>query len=144
MKTIYVNEEKAPRQWWIVDAKDKVLGRVASAVASVLRGKNKAHYVPHQEIGDFVVVINADKIAVTGDKLQDKSYFFHSRYPGGMKERTLSELLRRRPEAPLEIAIRGMLPKNRLGRKLFKNVKVYSGERHPHQAQKPQILEIKE
>lgn len=144
MKTLYVKPAEAERQWHIIDASGKILGRVATEVASILRGKNKPHFVPHHELGDYVVVINADKIAVTGLKMSDKIYHDHTRFAGGMKDKTLAELLRRRPEAPLEIAIRGMLPKNRLGRKLFKNVKVYSGDRHPHAAQKPQVLEIKE
>lgn len=144
MKTLYVNPDKAPRNWWVIDAKDQVLGRVASAVASIVRGKHKPHFVPHQEVGDYVIVINAGKVAVTGDKAKDKVYHFHSRYPGGMKNFTFEALLKRRPEAPLEIAIRGMLPKNRLGRKLFQNVKVYPDERHPHAAQKPRVFEIKE
>ena len=144
MKTVYVNPEKAPRDWWLVDAKDKTLGRVAAEVAAVLRGKKKPHFVPHQEIGDYVVVINAGKVVVSGNKEQDKMYHFHSRFPGGMKNFSFAALLKRRPEAPLEIAIRGMLPKNRLGRKLFNNVKVYADEKHPHVAQKPRVLEIKE
>lgn len=144
MKTLYVKPAQATREWWIIDARDQILGRVASTVASILRGKFKPHFVPHQELGDYVIVINADKVVVSGNKGQDKMYHFHSRYPGGMKDFNFDALLKRRPVAPLEIAIRGMLPKNRLGRKLFGNVKVYAGEKHPHVAQKPQVFEIKE
>lgn len=144
MKTVYVSPEKVDRKWWLIDAKDQVLGKVAAEVARILRGKHKACFVPHQEIGDYVVVINADKVQVTGNKEQDKIYHFHSRYPGGLRSFPFKDLIRRRPVAPLEIAIRGMLPKNRLGRKLFKNVKVYAGDKHPHAAQKPQIHVIQE
>ncbi len=144
MKTLYVKPAQATREWWIIDAKDQVLGRVASTVASILKGKYKPYFVPHQELGDYVIVINADKVVVSGNKGQDKIYHFHSRYPGGMKNYSFDALLKRRPVAPLEIAIRGMLPKNRLGRKLFTNVKVYAGERHPHAAQKPRVYEFKE
>lgn len=144
MQTLYVKPKDFDRKWYIVDADGKNLGRVAAHVASVLRGKNKPHYVPHQECGDFVVIINADKIAVTGDKMNAKRYYRHSGFPGGIKSFALKDMLVRKPIYPLEAAIRGMLPKNRLGRKLFKNVKIYAGADHPHTAQQPQALEIRD
>ncbi len=144
MKTLYVKPAVAVRNWHIVDASGKILGRVAAEVAAILRGKNKPHFVPHHELGDYVVVINAAQIKVTGQKVTDKIYIDHTRFPGGIKSKTFGEMIKRKPVAPLEIAIRGMLPKNRLGRKLFNNVKVYSDGRHPHVAQKPQPMSIKE
>jgi large subunit ribosomal protein L13 len=126
----------------VVDAEGANLGRLAVKVASVLRGKNKPYYTPHQECGDYVVIINADKITVTGDKLDSKKYYRHSGYMGGLKETTLRDLMAKKPTAPVEKAIRGMLPKNRLGRKIFKNAKVYAGPNHPHGAQQPVALEI--
>lgn len=143
MDTIFVNPKDFDRKWYLIDAEGQTLGRVATKVAYLLRGKNKAHYVPHQECGDYVVVINADKVTVTGGKMLKKKYHRHSGYPGGIKSFTLKDMLVRKPEFPLESAIRGMLPKNRLGRKLFKNVKVYAGAQHPHAAQQPVALEIK-
>jgi large subunit ribosomal protein L13 len=142
MKTIFAKEDQLDRKWYIVDAENKTLGRVADKVATVLRGKHKTIYAPHQECGDYVIVINAEKIAVTGNKMLGKLYRYHSRYPGGLRTFTLQNMLTRRPEYPLEQAIRGMLPKTRLGRKLFTNVKVYSGSAHPHAAQKPLPLEV--
>jgi len=142
MKTIYVKAKDVERKWYIVDASGKTLGRVAVKIASVLRGKNKPYYTPHQELGDYVVVVNADKIAVTGNKRAAKVYYRHSGHAGGLKAETFEKVIARKPTFPLETAIRGMLPKNRLGRKLFKNVKVYAGESHPHGAQKPEQMEI--
>lgn len=142
MQTIFVKPKDVDRKWYIVDAEGKNLGRVAARVAYVLRGKNKPYYTPHQEIGDYVIIINAGKIEVTGRKRQRKLYYHHSGYPGGMKVENFEKAIGRRPTFPMEHAIRGMLPNNRMGRKLFKNVKVYADERHPHAAQKPEPLEV--
>jgi len=142
MKTIFVKEDQFDRKWFVVDAEGKNLGHVAAKVAHVLRGKHKPLFAPHQECGDFVIVINADKFTVTGGKEQKKKYYYHSRHPGGLRTFTLSAMLERRPIYPLEHAIRGMLPKNRLGRKIFTNLKVYAGADHPHAAQQPVPLEI--
>lgn len=142
MKTIYVKEDQLDRKWYVIDAEGKNLGRLAARVASVLRGKHKPLYAPHQECGDFVIIINADKFTVTGGKEDKKKYYYHSRHPGGLRTFTLKAMLERRPIYPVETAIRGMLPKNRLGRKLFTNLKVYAGSEHPHTAQQPVPLEI--
>jgi large subunit ribosomal protein L13 len=142
MKTEFVKPALVERKWFVIDAQDKVLGRVAARVASILRGKEKAVYAPHQEVGDFVVIINAEKIAVTGRKAQQKLYHRHSGYVGGLKTDRFEKLIERHPADPLELAIKGMLPKGPLGRKLFKNVKVYAGTEHPHGAQNPQALEL--
>jgi large subunit ribosomal protein L13 len=142
MKTEFIKPAKLERKWFVIDAQDKVLGRVAARVASILRGKEKAVYAPHQETGDFVVIVNAEKITVTGRKAQQKQYHRHSGYVGGLKTERYEKLISRHPTAPLELAIKGMLPKGPLGRKLFKNVKVYAGAEHPHGAQNPQALEL--
>jgi large subunit ribosomal protein L13 len=142
MKTIFKKMADIERKWYIVDAEGQTLGRVAGKVAVMLRGKHKPEFAPHAEIGDYVVIINAEKIQVTGGKERKKVYYRHSGYPGGIYSDTLEKMLVRKPTFPLENAIRGMLPKNRLGRKLFKNVKVYAGSRHPHAAQKPEELKI--
>jgi large subunit ribosomal protein L13 len=142
MKTIFVNPKDVERKWWLVDAEGQTLGRLASRIVLVLRGKNKAAFVPHQEVGDWVVVINADKVRVTGKKLTDKIYYRFTGYPGGVRQEPLGRRMARRPTFPLEQAIKGMLPKGPLGRKLFKNVKVYAGAGHPHAAQKPQKIEL--
>jgi large subunit ribosomal protein L13 len=142
MKTEFIKPAQVERKWFVIDAQDKVLGRVAARVASILRGKEKAVYAPHQEVGDFVVVVNAGKIAVTGRKAQQKRYYRHTGYVGGLKTELFEKLIDRRPAVPLELAIKGMLPKGPLGRKLFKNVKVYAGAEHPHGAQNPQALEL--
>jgi large subunit ribosomal protein L13 len=142
MKTEFVKPAQMERKWFVIDAQDKVLGRVAARVASILRGKEKAIYAPHQETGDFVVIVNAEKITVTGRKAQQKLYHRHSGYVGGLKTDRYDKLINRHPTAPLELAIKGMLPKGPLGRKLFKNVKVYAGAEHPHGAQNPQALEL--
>jgi large subunit ribosomal protein L13 len=142
MKTEFIKPAQVERKWFVLDAQDKVLGRVAARVASILRGKEKAVYAPHQETGDFVVIVNAEKIAVTGRKAQQKLYHRHSGYVGGLKTDRYEKLIERHPTAPLELAIKGMLPKGPLGRKLFKNVKVYAGAEHPHGAQNPQALEL--
>jgi len=130
------------RVWHLVDATDLPLGRLASTVAQLLRGKHKPIYAPHVDTGDFVVVINAEHVAVTSDKSQSKIYYRHSGYPGGIKAETFESLMERRPEAVVERAVRGMLPKNKLGRKMIKKLKVYAGAEHPHAAQTPQPLEL--
>jgi len=142
MKTVFVKPAEAERKWYVIDAEGKVLGRVAAKVASILRGKTKATFAPHQEVGDYVVVINADKIRVTGKKSTQKMYYHHTGYVGGMKSTNFQKLIARHPADPLELAIKGMLPKGPLGRKLFKNVKVYAGANHPHAAQNPQVIEL--
>jgi large subunit ribosomal protein L13 len=142
METIYVKPKDFDRKWYIVNAEGKTLGRIATEIAFVLRGKNKPYYTPHQECGDFVVVVNAEKVVVSGDKLAAKKYYRHSGYPGGLTMTPLQDMLAKKPTYPLERAVRGMLPKNRLGRKIFKNLKVYAGPNHPHTAQQPLPLEI--
>ena len=133
-------EEIDKKKWFIVDAKGKTLGRIASRVAMILRGKHKPIYTPHLDCGDFVIVINAGNVAVTGKKLTDKIYHRHSGYPGGLKAESLEELLERRPEEVLTRAVEGMLPEGRLGRKMLKKLKVYAGEAHPHKSQNPSPL----
>ena len=128
------------RQWWVVDAQGQSLGRVASRVASILRGKHKPSFTPHVDTGDFVIVVNVTQIKVTGDKADKKLYYRHSSFPGGITQRSYSELLAKKPEAPLTLAVRGMLPKNVLGRQLIKKLKVYPTAQHPHAAQQPQAL----
>jgi len=144
MKTVFVTPESeyVQRTWYVIDAEGKPLGRVAVKVASMLRGKNKPTYEPSQETGDFIVVVNAEKVAISGRKRQNKMYYHHTGYPGGLKERTFEQLIGRNPVSPLEIAIRGMLPKGPLGRKLYKNAKVYAGPKHPHAAQQPVAIEL--
>ena len=131
------------RKWYVVDAEGQTLGRLASQVASVLRGKNKPTYTPSMDTGDYVIVVNADKIKVTGKKLDQKIYYRHSDYVGGMKETTLKELLAKKPEDVINFAVKGMLPKGPLGRQMFKKLHVYAGPEHDHAAQKPEVLEIK-
>jgi len=131
------------RSWHVVDAADLPLGRLASEVAQVLRGKHKPMYAPHMDTGDFVVIVNADKVVVTSDKSQSKIYYRHSGYPGGIKAETFDSLIQRRPEAVLERAVKGMLPKNKLGRHMARKLKVYAGPEHPHEAQGPKPLEFK-
>ncbi len=132
----------ANRKWWVVDAKDQPLGRLASRVASILRGKHKPTFTPHVDTGDFVIVINADKVKVTGKKLTDKKYYHHSGFPGGVKQIALGHLMEKKPAAPIEYAVKGMLPKNSLGRAMHKKLKVYAGAEHPHTAQQPQPLTL--
>ena len=141
MKTVFAKPSSVERKWFIINAEGKVLGRVAATVAAIVRGKNKAIYVPHQEIGDFVVIVNADKVVVTGRKAQQKMYYRHSGYPGGLKTQSYERAIARHPTMPLENAIKGMLPKGPLGRKLAKNVKIYAGTSHPHGAQNPAPIE---
>ena len=135
--TKHANAATVQRNWYVVDGTNQTVGRISSKIASVLRGKNKADYTPHVDTGDFVVVINADKVVFTGNKLQDKQYLNYSGYPGGKKEEAAQDLLKRRPEVVIERAVKGMLPKNRLGRKLIKKLFVYAGAQHPHTAQQP-------
>jgi large subunit ribosomal protein L13 len=142
-KTYLPPQETLERKWYVVDAADQRLGRLATEVAMILRGKNKPTYTPHMDTGDFVIIINAEKIDVTGKKRSQKLYRRHSGRPGGMKTETFSQLQSRVPERIVEQAIKGMLPKNALGRHLFTKLKVYSGPNHPHQAQKPETLNIK-
>ncbi|MBX3184087.1 MAG: 50S ribosomal protein L13 [Polyangiaceae bacterium] len=133
-------EAQATRKWWVVDAKDKPLGRLASEVAKVLRGKHKPTFTPHVDTGDFVVVVNAGLVKVTGDKATDKKYYRHSGYPGGIRSQSFAELVAQKPAAPIQIAVKGMLPKNALGRKMIKKLKVYASAEHPHTAQSPEQL----
>lgn len=135
-------EALSQRRWYVVDAQGKVLGRMATTIANILRGKHKPAFTPNQDTGDFVIVINAGGVKFTGTKLQHKVYFRHSEYPGGIRERTAAVMLQEKPEELIKLAVRGMLPKNRLSRKLITKLKVYAGREHPHDAQKPQALEI--
>ena len=143
MKSFMANPDTVERKWYVVDADGATLGRLASEVAAVLRGKNKPIFTPHVDCGDYVIVINADKIAVTGKKLDQKVYYSHSLYVGGMKETTLRELKAKKPEKVIENAVKGMLPKGPLGAQMYKKLHVYAGENHTHQAQKPEVLTIK-
>jgi large subunit ribosomal protein L13 len=142
MKTWNAKPGEIERRWYVVDAEGKTLGRLATQIADTLRGKTKPQYTPHIDTGDFVVVVNAEKIAVTGNKRAAKKYYRHSGYPGGIKERTLEEMLRRRPEEVIRHAVKGMLPRNRLARKQLTKLKVYAGADHPHAAQKPTPMEL--
>ncbi len=142
-KTYSPKSSEIERSWWVVDATDLPLGRLASEIAQVLRGKDKPIFAPHVDCGDFVVVINADRVAVTSNKSQGKIYYRHSGYPGGIKAETFERLLERRPEAVIERAVTGMLPKNKLGRQMARKLKVYAGPDHEHAAQQPQPLEFK-
>jgi len=142
MKTIFVKPEEVKREWYVIDAEGKMLGRVAAQAAHMLRGKNKPQFSPHWEIGDYIVIVNADKVEVSGRKRTDKIYYRHTGYVGGLKSSTFEKLIVRHPESPLEIAIKGMLPKGPLGRKMLKNVKIYPGADHPHAAQNPKKLEV--
>lgn len=140
MKTFMANPDKLEKKWYIVDAEGKTLGRMSSEIAKVLRGKNKPEYTPFVDTGDYVIVVNADKIKVSGKKLDQKIYYRHSDYVGGMKSATLREMLDRRPEKVVELAVRGMLPKGPLGRQMLKKLHVYAGAEHPHTAQQPEEL----
>ena len=142
MKTWNAKPGEVERRWYLVDADGTTLGRLATRVADTLRGKDKAQYTPHVDTGDFVVVVNAEKIAVTGNKLDDKRYYRHSGYPGGIRSRTLREELERRPTEVIRKAVKGMLPRNRLGRAQLTKLKVYAGPEHPHTAQSPQPLKL--
>ena len=140
MKTYMANPDKIERKWYVVDATGYTLGRLASEVAKVLRGKNKPIFTPHMDCGDYVIVVNAEKIKVTGKKLDQKIYYNHSDYVGGMKETTLAELLAKKPEKVIELAVKGMLPKGPMGRDMIKKLHVYAGAEHANQAQKPEVL----
>ena len=140
MKTYMANPYKIERKWYVVDATGYTLGRLSSEIAKILRGKNKPVYTPHIDTGDYVIVVNAEKINVTGKKLDQKIYYHHSDYVGGMKETTLKEMLEKKPERVIELAVKGMLPKGPLGREMIKKLHVYAGPEHDHAAQKPEVL----
>ena len=140
MQTYMANPDKIERKWYVVDAADCTLGRLASEVAKILRGKNKPQFTPHIVTGDYVIIVNAEKIKVTGKKLDQKVYYHHSGYVGGMKETTLKEMLAKKPEKVLELAVKGMLPKGPLGRSMLKKLFVYAGPEHKHEAQKPEVI----
>ncbi|MCL4267570.1 MAG: 50S ribosomal protein L13 [Anaerolineae bacterium] len=142
MKTTITKPADVERTWYVVDADGQTLGRLAAKVAAVLRGKHKPGFSPSVDCGDYVIILNADKIHVTGNKLDDKMYYRHSGYPGGLTELTLREQMKRYPTRPVELAVKGMLPKNKLGRQMIKKLKVYQGTEHPHQAQQPVPLEL--
>lgn len=142
MKSYMAKPEEIERKWYIIDAEDKVLGRLATEVATLLRGKHKPIYTPHVDTGDFVIVINAEKIKLTGKKLDQKEHKYHTGYPGGLKSIPYREMLDKNPEKAIEIAVKGMLPKNRLGRQMYRKLKVYRGPEHNHQAQKPELYEF--
>ena len=142
MSTFTAKKDEVEKKWVLVDAKDKVLGRLAADVASILRGKTKPTYTPHTDVGDFVVVINAEKVKLTGRKLEQKVYYRHSGYVGGIKSRTARQVMEKNPEEIIRHAVKGMLPKNSLGRSMFKKLKVYAGEAHPHEAQQPQEINL--
>lgn len=142
MSTEVAKEQDIQRAWYVVDLEDKVLGRAATEIARVLRGKHKPIYTPSVDTGDFVIVVNADKVKLTGNKLDAKMYYRHSGYPGGIRSASASELLEKKPEMLIQAAVKGMLPKNRLGRKMFSKLKVYAGSEHPHNAQQPKELAL--
>jgi large subunit ribosomal protein L13 len=142
MKTYSLKKSEIRKNWWLIDAQGKTLGRLATEIAVLLRGKRKPEFTPSLDCGDFVIVVNAEKIHVTGKKLEDKKYYSHSLYPGGLKVKTLKELLEKKPEEVIRRAVWGMVPKGKLGRALYKKLKVYKGPDHPHQAQKPQVRQF--
>ncbi|EIW88865.1 MAG: 50S ribosomal protein L13 [Alishewanella agri] len=142
MKTFTAKPESVKRDWYVVDANGKTLGRIATEIASRLRGKHKPEYTPHVDTGDYIIVINAEKVAVTGNKAQAKMYYSHTGFPGGIKEINFEKLIAKKPEMVLESAIKGMLPKGPLGRAMFRKLKVYAGAEHQHAAQQPQVLDI--
>ncbi|MEE9389784.1 MAG: 50S ribosomal protein L13 [Candidatus Aminicenantaceae bacterium] len=137
MKTFIPKKDEITRNWWLINAEGKILGRLATQISILLRGKKKPEFVNFMDSGDFVIVINAEKINITGRKIEQKKYYSHSGYPGGLKEKTLKELLEKKPEEVIRKAVWGMIPKNKLGRAVYKKLKVYSGSHHPHEAQKP-------
>ena len=143
MKSFMQKKETVERKWYVIDAEGKSLGRVASLAATYLRGKNKPTYTPHIDCGDNIIIINAEKVKLTGNKEEKKIYYNHSMYPGGLRERTAKEMRERYPEEMVERAVKGMLPHNRLGRQMYKKLFVYAGNEHKHQAQKPEVLEVK-
>jgi large subunit ribosomal protein L13 len=140
--TISAREQDVQRDWYVVDAQGQTLGRLATRVATILRGKHKPIYTPHVDCGDYVIIVNAQQVHTTGQKLNQKKYYRHSNYPGGLKEVSLRDQLQKFPDRVLEAAIRGMLPKNRLGRQMFRKLKIYAGPSHPHEAQQPKSLEL--
>ena len=142
MKTYSIKADEIHKDWFVADAENKALGRLASKVAQILKGKHKPTYTPHMDMGDFVVVVNAEKIRVSGNKEMQKTYFSHSGYPGGTKEVDLYTMRRRHPERVIQNAVKGMLPHNRLGRQMMRNLKIYSGPDHPHSSQQPQVMEF--
>lgn len=142
MKTFMANENTIQREWFVVDAAGQTLGRLATEVATVLRGKHKPTFTPHVDCGDYVIVINADKIVLTGNKWEDKKYYTHSNYPSGLKEKTAKVLMAEKPTRMVELAIKGMLPKNKLGNQMYKKLFVYAGADHKHQAQQPVVMEL--
>ena len=142
MNTYHTPVKEIERKWFVVDAEDKVLGRLASEIAMRLRGKHKPNFSPHMDVGDFIIVVNAEKVKLTGNKLDDKIYYRHSGYMGGLKERTAKEMLEKKPTELLKSAVKGMLTKNSLGRRQLKKLKIYTGNEHPHAAQQPEALEI--
>ena len=142
MKTVSTRPQDVSHAWYVVDAENKTLGRLATEIAHRLRGKHKPEYTPHVDTGDYIVVVNAEKVRVTGNKFSDKKYYSHSGFPGGIKEISFKDLQQRYPERIIEKAVKGMLPRNPLGRAMFKKLKVYSGAEHPHSAQQPQTLEL--
>ncbi len=141
-KTRYTTPDEIERKWYVVDAKDQTLGRLASRIATILRGKHKPEFVPNLDVGDYVIVLNCEKIHVTGRRLDQKLYWRHTGYPGGIRNITLRELLQRHPERAIEYAVKGMLPKGVLGRQMLSKLRVYTGDTHPHEAQQPEVLEI--
>ena len=141
-RTPVAKKEEIKRKWYLIDVEGKILGRVATKIAEILMGKNKPTYTPNVDTGDFIIVINAEKVKVTGKKLLDKVYYKHSGYLGGLKKETLFSLLNRKPEFVIKHAVKGMLPKNKLARRMIKKLKIYRGSQHPHQAQKPEVIEI--
>ena len=142
MRTYSAKPHEVNREWYVVDASGQTLGRLATRIATILKGKHKPIYTPHDDCGDFVVVINADKIQVTGRKMEHKFYYSHSGYPGGLKQISLRDQLDKHPDRVIQSAVRGMLPKNRLGRQMIKKLKVYASPDHPHQAQQPKVMEL--
>jgi large subunit ribosomal protein L13 len=144
MKTYSAKKEDITQEWYLVDAQDRILGRIATQIANILRGKNKPVFTPYADAGDFVIVTNAEKVRLTGNKLENKCYYRHTGYPGGLKTKTAQEVLTKKPEDLILLAVKGMLPKNRLGRKLIKKLKIYAGNVHPHEAQQPKLLELRE
>ena len=144
MKTFSAKTHEVKRDWFVVDAADKVLGRMATEIARRLRGKHKAEYTPHVDTGDYIVVLNAEKVTVTGNKFTDKTYYRHSGYPGGIRSSSFEKLQKKDPVRIIELAVKGMLPRNPLGREMYRKLKVYVGSEHPHTAQQPIVLEIEE
>ena len=142
MKTYMANSNTVERKWYVVDAKGKTLGRLSSEIAKILRGKHKPTYTPHVDTGDFVIVINAEQITVSGNKAEQKLYRSHSNYPGGLKEITFEQLMDKKPTEAIMLAVKGMLPKNSLGRQMLKKLKIYAGSAHNHEAQQPELLEL--